>query len=52
MNIEHLEQFISFGRNNFQSGSLLFGAEFLEDALKIAEELLAIKKDGENEKQI
>lgn len=40
---EHLEEFIKFGKDFFAQGSLLFGTEFLKDAIRIAEELLQTK---------
>jgi hypothetical protein len=42
--LDHLKEFIEFGKMNFQQGSLLFGGEFLNDAINIAEELLALKE--------
>lgn len=44
MDIEHLKEFIAFGKMNFKQGSLLFGSEFLQDSIQIAEELLALKE--------
>ena len=42
--VEHLKEFIDFGKEHFAQGALLFGGEFLNDAINIAEELLAIKE--------
>lgn len=42
--VGHLREFIEFGKMNFEQGSMLFGSAFLQDAIEIAEELLAIKE--------
>jgi len=39
-----LREFIQFGKYNFPQGALLFGGAFLQDAIEIAEELLAVKE--------
>ena len=44
ISIDHLKEFIEFGKTHFQQGALLFGGEFLNDSINIAEELLAIKE--------
>ena len=44
IDIQHLREFIQFGKDNFPQGALLFGGAFLQDAIEIAEELLAVKE--------
>ena len=44
IDIEGLKEFIRFGTTNFDQGSMLFGSEFLQDAILIADELLRIKQ--------
>lgn len=44
IDIQHLKEFIQFGKANFEQGALLYEAEFLQDSIQIAEELLVMKE--------